>query len=79
MGLITETRKAIQDAPKGMFNAYVLMCTCVFAFAGVAKGFDEGIYMNSLREVGMANGLSVVGRKYCIACYSAAFQGEVWH
>ncbi|GAQ46478.1 sugar transporter [Aspergillus niger] len=42
MGLITETRKAIQDAPKGMFNAYVLMCTCVFAFAGVAKGFDEG-------------------------------------
>ncbi|GKZ84046.1 hypothetical protein AnigIFM56816_009365 [Aspergillus niger] len=42
MGLITETRKAIQDAPKGMFNAYVLICTCVFAFAGVAKGFDEG-------------------------------------
>lgn len=46
MGLITETRKAIQDAPKGMFNAYVLVCTCVFAFAGVAKGFDEGIYIN---------------------------------
>ncbi|PWY71423.1 hypothetical protein BO83DRAFT_399663 [Aspergillus eucalypticola CBS 122712] len=47
MGLITETRKAIQDAPKGMFNAYVLMCTCVFAFAGVAKGFDEDDYANT--------------------------------
>ncbi|OJZ81553.1 hypothetical protein ASPFODRAFT_64967 [Aspergillus luchuensis CBS 106.47] len=47
MGLITETRKAIQDAPKGMFNAYVLMCTCVFAFAGVAKGFDEDEYANT--------------------------------
>ncbi|EHA25881.1 hypothetical protein ASPNIDRAFT_128882 [Aspergillus niger ATCC 1015] len=47
MGLITETRKAIQDAPKGMFNAYVLMCTCVFAFAGVAKGFDEEDYADT--------------------------------
>ncbi|KAL5356277.1 hypothetical protein BJX96DRAFT_186231 [Aspergillus floccosus] len=47
MGLIAETKKAIQDAPKGMFNAYVLMCTCVFAFAGVAKGFDEDEYANT--------------------------------
>ncbi|KAK9855054.1 hypothetical protein MYU51_003445 [Penicillium brevicompactum] len=42
MGLIADTRKAIQDAPKGTFNWYVFMCTLIFAFPGVAKGFDEG-------------------------------------
>ncbi|KAL4888039.1 general substrate transporter [Aspergillus ambiguus] len=42
MGLIADTKKAIQDAPSGMFNAYVLSCTLIFAFSGVAKGFDEG-------------------------------------
>lgn len=33
--------RAIRDSPKGMFNWYVMMC-CIFAFAGVSKGFDEG-------------------------------------
>ncbi|KAL4898358.1 general substrate transporter [Aspergillus ambiguus] len=42
MGLIAETKKAIRDSPKGTFNTYVLTCTWIFAFAGVAKGFDEG-------------------------------------
>jgi hypothetical protein len=42
MGLIADTKQAIRDSPKGMFNWYVVMCTCIFAFAGVAKGFDEG-------------------------------------
>lgn len=42
MSLIADTRKAIRDAPKGIFNWYVFMCTLIFAFPGVAKGFDEG-------------------------------------
>ena len=42
MGLIAETKQAIKDSPKGIFNWYVLMCTCIFAFSGVSKGFDEG-------------------------------------
>lgn len=42
MGLIADTKQAIRDSPKGMFNWYVVMCTCIFAFSGVAKGFDEG-------------------------------------
>lgn len=42
MGLVSETRKAIADSPKEIFNAYVLFCTWGFALAGVAKGFDEG-------------------------------------
>jgi hypothetical protein len=44
MGLISDTKQAIQDSPKGIFNWYVLVCTCIFAFPGVAKGFDEGMY-----------------------------------
>ncbi|KAL4876985.1 hypothetical protein BJY04DRAFT_231142 [Aspergillus karnatakaensis] len=43
MGLIADTRKAFRDAPKGIFNAYVFSVTWVFALAGVAKGFDEGL------------------------------------
>ncbi|KAJ5127034.1 hypothetical protein N7448_007813 [Penicillium atrosanguineum] len=42
MGLISETKQAIRDSPKGIFNGYLLMCTCIFAFSGVSKGFDEG-------------------------------------
>lgn len=42
MGLIADTKRAIQDSPKGIFNWYVLMCTWIFAFSGVSKGFDEG-------------------------------------
>ncbi|KAB8243389.1 hypothetical protein BDV35DRAFT_383253 [Aspergillus flavus] len=41
MGLISEAKRAMQDAPKEVFNAYVLMCTCFFALSGVSKGFDE--------------------------------------
>lgn len=43
MGLITDTKQAIKDSPKGIFNWYVVMCTLIFAFPGVAKGFDEGM------------------------------------
>jgi hypothetical protein len=42
MGFIADTKQAIRDSPKGMFNWYVMMCTCIFAFSGVSKGFDEG-------------------------------------
>lgn len=42
MGRIAEARQAIQGAPKGIFNGYVFMCACVFAFSGISKGFDEG-------------------------------------
>ncbi|KAE8420099.1 hypothetical protein BDV36DRAFT_281668 [Aspergillus pseudocaelatus] len=41
MGLISDAKRAMQDAPKEVFNAYVLMCTCFFALSGVSKGFDE--------------------------------------
>ncbi|KAL5344042.1 hypothetical protein BJX70DRAFT_405219 [Aspergillus crustosus] len=43
MGLIADTRKTIREAPKGIFNAYVFSVTWIFALAGVAKGFDEGL------------------------------------
>jgi hypothetical protein len=45
MGLITETRRAMQDSPREIFNLYVLFCTCAFALSGVAKGFDEGEWL----------------------------------
>ncbi|KAH8645927.1 MFS quinate transporter [Tricladium varicosporioides] len=42
MGLVAETRQAMRDSPKEIFNAYVFLCTWIFSLAGVAKGFDEG-------------------------------------
>ncbi|GME50552.1 Sugar and other transporter [Neofusicoccum parvum] len=42
MGLITETKQAMRDSPREIFNAYVFFCTWSFALSGVAKGFDEG-------------------------------------
>ena len=44
-GLIAETRQAMKDSPKQIFNAYVFGCTWIFALSGVAKGFDEGVYL----------------------------------
>lgn len=41
--LIKITRDAIRNDPKEIFNWYVLSCTWVWAFSGVAKGFDEGM------------------------------------
>lgn len=49
MGLISDTKKAIKDSPKEIFNWYILMCTCIFAFSGVSKGFDEGKRSPSLK------------------------------
>ncbi|KAM5341691.1 hypothetical protein ACJ41O_014722 [Fusarium nematophilum] len=40
--MIKATRKAIKDSPKEIYNWYLLMCTCIWSFSGVAKGFDEG-------------------------------------
>ena len=45
MGLIAETRNAIRNSPKEIFNAYLFLCTCIFALSGVAKGFDEGAFL----------------------------------
>ncbi|PWY94335.1 general substrate transporter [Aspergillus sclerotioniger CBS 115572] len=42
MGLIAETRKAIQDSPRGVFNWYLLLNTAIFALSGISRGFDEG-------------------------------------
>lgn len=39
---IRDTREALQNTPKGIFNGHVFMCACVFALSGVSKGFDEG-------------------------------------
>lgn len=45
MGLIADMRKALSEAPKGIFNAYVFRMTWIFALAGAGKGFDfdEGV------------------------------------
>ncbi|PYH90440.1 general substrate transporter [Aspergillus ellipticus CBS 707.79] len=42
MGLITETRQAIRDTPRGVFNWYLLLNTAIFALSGIGRGFDEG-------------------------------------
>ncbi|KAB8235921.1 uncharacterized protein BDW43DRAFT_298515 [Aspergillus alliaceus] len=42
MGLITDTKRAMNNAPKKVFNKYVLICTCFFALSGVSKGSDQG-------------------------------------
>ncbi|ESU15385.1 hypothetical protein FGSG_08019 [Fusarium graminearum PH-1] len=40
--MIKATIKAIKNSPREIFNWYLLACSCIWAFAGVAKGFDEG-------------------------------------
>ncbi|CEI59976.1 unnamed protein product [Fusarium venenatum] len=40
--LTLRTKRAIKDSPKEIFNWYLLACTCIWSFSGVAKGFDEG-------------------------------------
>ncbi|KAL8343308.1 hypothetical protein RB598_004581 [Gaeumannomyces tritici] len=35
-------QKAIKDSPREIFNWYLLICTWIWSFSGVAKGFDEG-------------------------------------
>ncbi|KXJ88341.1 general substrate transporter [Microdochium bolleyi] len=40
--MIKATKQAIKDSPREIFNWYLLMCTCIWSFSGVAKGFDEG-------------------------------------
>lgn len=40
--MIQITRDAIRNDPKEIFNWWVLVCTWVWSFSGVAKGFDEG-------------------------------------
>jgi MFS family permease len=41
--MIKATSRAIKDSPREIFNWYLLACTCIWSFSGVAKGFDEGI------------------------------------
>lgn len=41
--MIQITRDAIRNDPKEIFNWWVLFCTWVWSFSGVAKGFDEGV------------------------------------
>ncbi|RGP79807.1 hypothetical protein FLONG3_2121 [Fusarium longipes] len=40
--MIKATKRAIKDSPREIFNWYLLACTCIWSFSGVAKGFDEG-------------------------------------
>jgi hypothetical protein len=40
--LIKLARDAIRNDPNEIFNLYLVFCTCIWSFAGVAKGFDEG-------------------------------------
>ncbi|KAH7362558.1 general substrate transporter [Plectosphaerella cucumerina] len=53
--LIKDTKQAIRDCPREIFNWYLFTCTWVWAFSGVAKGFDEGniaslVIMDSFKE-----------------------------
>ncbi|RAH52265.1 sugar transporter [Aspergillus piperis CBS 112811] len=41
MGLVAETRQAIRDSPRGVFNWYLLMNIAIFALSGISRGFDE--------------------------------------
>lgn len=43
--MIQITRDAIRNDPKEIFNWWVLFCTWVWSFSGVAKGFDEGKFI----------------------------------
>jgi hypothetical protein len=40
--LISNTKNAVRESPKEIFNWYLLFCTLAVSFSGVAKGFDEG-------------------------------------
>ncbi|KAI1761668.1 general substrate transporter [Hypoxylon sp. FL1150] len=40
--LISATRAALRECPREIFNWYLVLCTCIWSFSGVAKGFDEG-------------------------------------
>ncbi|KAH7329672.1 general substrate transporter [Stachybotrys elegans] len=59
--LIKATRKAIKESPREIFNWDLLVCTWIWAFSGVAKGFDEGniaslVIMDTFKErFGIAN------------------------
>jgi hypothetical protein len=46
--LIKASRDAIRSNPKEIFNWYLLACTCIWSFSGVAKGFDEGMSFSPL-------------------------------
>ncbi|KAH7156031.1 general substrate transporter [Dactylonectria macrodidyma] len=53
--LVKATKKAIKDSPPEIFNWYLLVCTCIWSFSGVAKGFDEGniaslVIMDTFKE-----------------------------
>lgn len=40
--LIAETRQAVRESPREIFNRFLFFCTFAASFSGVAKGFDEG-------------------------------------
>lgn len=48
--LIKATKKAIRESPREIFNWDLLVCTCIWGFSGVAKGFDEGKSQTSVQK-----------------------------
>ncbi|KAL3297957.1 quinate transport protein [Colletotrichum asianum] len=44
MSLISATTAAVRNSPREIFNRYLFICTWIWSFSGVAKGFDEGVY-----------------------------------
>ncbi|KAF9878099.1 MFS quinate transporter [Colletotrichum karsti] len=42
MSLISATTAAVRNSPREIFNWYLFLCTWIWSFSGVAKGFDEG-------------------------------------
>ncbi|KAI1393114.1 general substrate transporter [Hypoxylon trugodes] len=39
---IATTVANVKNSPREIFNWYIIVCTCLWSFSGVAKGFDEG-------------------------------------
>ena len=66
MGLIAETRQAIQDSPRGVFNWYLLLNTAIFALSGIGRGFDEG----KIPQLGVLHILSSIGNIACLVVQS---------
>ena len=46
--LVSQTRQAVRESPKEIFNWFLIYCTLIVSFSGVAKGFDEGMYFDWL-------------------------------
>lgn len=47
--LVSTTRAALKESPREIFNWWLFFNTCVWSFSGVAKGFDEGMFVSVIK------------------------------